>query len=315
MERIVFLDRGTLKAALRAPAFAHEWHDYAETHTQEVAGRIRDATIVITNKVAVRDAALEEAGELKLIALAATGFDVVDVEACRRRKVSVVNARGYASQSVAEHVFLLMLALRRNLIAYREDVERGLWQKSSQFCVLDHAIVDLHDSTLGIVGYGANGRAVEKIARAFGMCVLISERKDAKSVRVGRTSFEETLRASDVVSLHCPLTPETHHLIGAEELRMMRESALLINCGRGALVNESVLLEGLRAGLIAGAGIDVLSEEPPTKGNPLLEARLPNLIVTPHIAWASTEAMRILADQIIDNLEAFVSGAPQNLIT
>jgi len=314
MERVVFLDRSTLKATLRAPAFAHEWHDYAETRSQEVAGRIRDATIVITNKVAVREAALEEAGELKLIALAATGFDVVDVEACRRRKVSVVNARGYASQSVAEHVFLLMLALRRNLIAYREDVERGLWQKSSQFCLLDHAIVDLHDSTLGIVGYGANGRAVEKLARAFGMRVRISERKEAKSVRDGRASFEETLRASDVVSLHCPLTPETHHLIGAEELTMMRESALLINCGRGALVDESALIEGLRAGSIAGAGIDVLSEEPPTSSNPLLEAKLPNLIVTPHIAWASTEAMRILADQIIDNLEAFVSGAPQNLV-
>lgn len=315
MERIVFLDRGTLKTTLRPPAFAHEWRDYAETQAQEVAERIRDATIVITNKVAVRDAALEEAGELKLIALAATGFDVVDLEACRRRGVSVVNARGYASQSVAEHVFLLMLALRRNLIAYREDVERGLWQKSLQFCLLDHTIVDLHDSTLGIVGYGENGRAVEKIARAFGMRVIISERKEAKSVRDGRASFEETLRASDTLSLHCPLTPETRHLIGANELTLMRKNALLINCGRGALVDEAALIEGLRDELIAGAGIDVLSVEPPTKGNPLLEAELPNLIVTPHIAWASTEAMRILADQLIDNLEAFAGGAPQNLVT
>ncbi len=314
MERIVFLDRSTIKASFRPPAFAHEWQDYAETRADEVAERIRDATIVITNKVAVREAALEAASELKLIALAATGFDVVDLEACGRRGVSVVNARGYASQSVAEHVFLLMLALRRNLIAYRADVERGLWQKSSQFCLLDHAIVDLHESTLGIVGYGANARAVEKLARAFGMRVVISERKDAKSVRDGRASFEETLRASDVVSLHCPLTPETRHLIGANELKMMREDALLINCGRGALVDEAALIEGLRAGSIAGAGIDVLSAEPPTNGNPLLESKLPNLIVTPHVAWASTEAMRILADQIIDNLEAFVSGAPQNLV-
>jgi len=314
MERIVFLDRSTLKTSLRAPDFAHEWQDYAETHTQEVAGRIRDATIVVTNKVAMREAALEGARELKLIALAATGFDVVDVEACRRRKVSVVNVRGYASQSVAEHVFLLMLALRRNLIAYRTDVERGLWQKSSQFCVLDHAIVDLHRSTLGLIGYGATGRAVEKIARAFGMRVIISEHKDAKSIRVGRTSFEETLRVSDVVSLHCPLTQETHYLIGANELTMMRGDALLINCGRGALVNEVALIEGLRKGLIAGAGFDVLSVEPPTKGNPLLEVKLPNLIVTPHIAWASREAMRILADQLIDNLEAFVKAAPQNLV-
>ncbi|MGI8656363.1 MAG: D-2-hydroxyacid dehydrogenase [Pyrinomonadaceae bacterium] len=314
MERIVFLDRSTIKVSFRPPAFAHEWQDYAETRADEVAERIRDATIVVTNKVAVREAALEAAGELKLIALAATGFDVVDLEACRRCGVSVVNARGYASQSVAEHVFMLTLALRRNLIAYRADVERGLWQKSSQFCLLDHAIVDLHESTLGIVGYGANARAVEKLARAFGMRVVISERKDAKSVRDGRAGFEETLRASGMVSLHCPLTPETRYLIGANELKMMREGALLINCGRGALVDEAALIEGLRAGSIAGAGIDVLSAEPPTNGNPLLESKLPNLIVTPHVAWASRETMRILADQIIDNLEAFVKGAPQNLV-
>ncbi len=314
MERIVFLDRSTIKVSLRAPAFAHEWQDYAETSADEVVERIRDATIVITNKVRVREAALEAARELRLIAVAATGFDIVDVEVCRRRGVNVANARGYAGQSVAEHVLMLMLALRRNLFAYRKDVERGLWQTSSQFCLLDHAIVDLHDSTLGIIGYGATGRAVEKLARAFGMRVLVSEHKDANTIRDGRASFEKTLRRSDILSLHCPLTPETRHLIGAKELRMMRADALLINCGRGALVDEAALIEGLQKQLIAGAGFDVLSEEPPTKGNPLLEADLPNLIVTPHIAWASREAMRILADQLIDNLEAFVNGVPQNLV-
>ncbi len=314
MERIVFLDRSTIKAELRTPAFAHEWQDYAETSADEVAERIRDATIVITNKVPLRRIALERACELKLIALAATGFDVVDVEACRVRGIRVANARNYASHSVAEHVLMLMLALRRNLLAYREDVERGLWQQSSQFCLLDHSIGDLHNNVLGIVGYGAIGQAVEKLAQAFGMRVLVSEHKGEVKVRNGRTSFEETLRASDIVSLHCPLTEETRHLIGARELKMMRKSALLINCGRGALVNEAALVEALQKGLIAGAGFDVLSFEPPRDGNPLLNVKLPNLIVTPHIAWASDGAMRMLANQLINNLEAFMEGAPQNLV-
>lgn len=315
MERIVFLDRGTLKANLRAPAFEHEWRDYAETRALEVAGRIRDATIVITNKVAVREAALDEAPSLKLIAVAATGYDVVDLEACRKRGISVVNVRDYASRSVAEHVLMLMLALRRNLISYRADVERGQWQKSAQFCLLDHRIADLHGATLGLMGYGAIARAVEKLARAFGMTILVSEHKNASGlVRAGRVRFEETLRASDVVSLHCPLTQETRDLIGAQELALMPEDALLINCARGALVNEAALVESLRRGEIAGAGFDVLSMEPPANGNPLLDAKLPNLIVTPHNAWASKGTMRLLADRLVDNLEAFVRGEPQNII-
>ncbi len=210
---------------------------------------------------------------------------------------------------------MLVLALRRNLLNYRADIERGLWQQASQFCLHTHTIRDLHACTLGIIGYGALGQAVEKLASALGMNVLIAERKDAETLRAGRTSFAETLRASDVLSLHCPLTDETRHLIGAAEFELMKREALLINTARGGLVDESALVAALREGRIAGAGFDVLSREPPVEGNPLLELRLPNFILTPHVAWASREAMQTLADQLIDNLEAFVRGEPQNLVT
>ena len=306
MEKIVFLDRGTLKADLRRPAFAHEWVDYAETRPAEVVERLRDATIAITNKVRLGEAELSSLPELKLIAVAATGVDIIDLEYCQRRGIIVSNVRDYARHSLPEHVFMLMLSLRRNLVSYREDIHDGAWQRATQFCLLDHDIHDLHGSVLGIVGYGALGQAVEKLALAFGMRVLISEHKGARAVRAGRTSFDETLRASDIISLHCPLTDETRALIGTAELEKMKRHALLINTARGGLVDEAALAEGLRTGLIAGAGFDVLSNEPPRDGgNPLLDLRLPNFILTPHVAWASREAMQALADQLVENIEAF----------
>jgi glycerate dehydrogenase len=306
LEKIVFLDRGTLKADLRRPAFAHEWVDYAETRPAEVVERLRDATIAITNKVRLGEAELSSLPELKLIAVAATGLDIIDLEYCQRRGIIVSNVRDYARHSLPEHVFMLMLSLRRNLVSYREDIHDGAWQRATQFCLLDHDIHDLHGSVLGIVGYGALGQAVEKLALAFGMRVLISEHKGAQAVRAGRTSFDETLRASDIISLHCPLTDGTRALIGAAELEKMKRHALLINTARGGLVDEAALAEGLRTGLIAGAGFDVLSSEPPRDGgNPLLDLRLPNFILTPHVAWASREAMQALADQLVENIEAF----------
>ncbi|HVF56203.1 MAG TPA: D-2-hydroxyacid dehydrogenase [Pyrinomonadaceae bacterium] len=320
VERIVFLDRDTLRADVRRPSFAHEWEEYGETSAGEVVERLRGATIAIVNKVPLGADVLEQLPRLKLIAVAATGTDNVAVEFCRERGVAVSNVRGYARRTVPEHVLMLMLALRRNLVAYREDIEAGAWQSARQFCLLTHPIHDLHGSTLGIVGYGAIGRAVEKIASAFSMNVLVAEHKGATVMREGRTSFEEVLRRSDVVTLHAPLTKETRGMIGSSELASMRGSALLINCGRGGLVDERALVEALRTGAIAGAGVDVLSLEPPREtddggGNPLLERGVPNLIVTPHVAWASREAMQTLADQLIDNIEAFVGGRPRNLVT
>jgi glycerate dehydrogenase len=306
MERIVFLDRNTLRAEIRPPAFAHEWREYGATRAEEVVGRLEGASIAIVNKVRITDAQLAQLPAIKLIAVAATGTDNIDLRSCRERGVAVSNVRGYATGTLPEHVLMLMLALRRNLLNYRRDVRAGHWQRAEAFCLLDHPIRDLHNSTLGIIGYGALGRAVEQLARALRMRTLIAEHKGATSAREGRTPFAEVLRASDIITLHTPLNDQTRHLVGAAELALMKPSALLINCARGGVVDESALIEALQSGVIAGAGVDVLSREPPREGNALLELDLPNLIVTPHNAWASLQAMQTLADQLIDNIEAFI---------
>jgi glycerate dehydrogenase len=314
MERIVFLERGSVGAEFRRPAFAHEWVEYAESEQGQLVGRLRGATVLIANKLSVGEAELAELPDLKLIAVAATGVDRVDLAACRRGGVAVANVRGYAVHSVAEHVLMLALALRRNLPGYVEDVRRGLWAESKQFCLLTHPVRDLHESTMGVVGYGSLGRATADLARRFGMRVLVGEHRGAASVREGRTDFDELLRASDVVTLHAPLNEETRHLVGERELRLMKRGALLINCARGGVVEEAALARALREGWIAGAGVDVLSREPPREGNVLLAADVPNLIVTPHVAWASRGAMQALADQVVDNIEAFFRGEPRNLV-
>lgn len=307
MEKIVFLERNTLDADVRRPAFEHEWRDYGETRPEEVLERLRDATIAVVNKSPLGADVLAQLPRLKLVAVAATGTDNIDLRFCRERGIAVTNVRGYAVRTVPEHVLALVLALRRNLVAYREDVRRGRWARAGQFCLLTHPIRDLAASTLGVVGYGALGQAVAALMRAVGMRVLVAERRGAKGVREGRTPFEEVLRESDVLTLHVPLNEETRGLVGRAQLASMRPTALLINCARGGVVDEGALAEALRAGTIAGAGVDVLTREPPTgDDNPLLSRDLPNLILTPHVAWASREAMQALADQLIDNIEAFV---------
>jgi glycerate dehydrogenase len=314
MEHIVFLDRSTLEANVRQPDFPHRWQEHAVTAPAEIAARLADATIAITNKVALRADTLAQLPKLKLIAAAATGVNHIDVDWCCDHGIAVANIRNYAVHAVPEHVFMLVLALRRNLPAYRADLRNGLWQQSGQFCLFTHPIHDIHGSTLGVVGRGVLGEAVAQLAQAFGMQVLFAEHKGAADIRPGFTPFEEVLQTSDVVSLHLPLTEATRHLIGAAELALMKPSALLINAARGGVVDEAALLDALRQGRIAGAGTDVLATEPPRSGNPLLDADLPNLIVTPHVAWASREAMQILADQLIANIEAFVRGTPQNRV-
>ncbi len=314
MYRIVFLDRDALRANVRRPSFPHEWIEYSESASDQVVERLREASIAIVNKISLREPELAHLPDLKLIAVAATGVDIVDLESCRRRGIAVTNVRHYAVHSVPEHALMLMLALSRNLVSYLDDVKRGDWQVAPQFCLFDHPIRDLHGRTLGIIGYGALGKAVEKLASAFGMHILISEHKNARDIRPGRTIFETVLKTSDIVTLHCPLTNETRHLIGESELKQMRRDALLINTARGGLVDEAALAHALKTKIIGGAGFDVLREEPPRDGNPLLELDLPNFILTPHNAWASDEAMQALADQLIDNIEAFVQGNPQNLV-
>jgi len=312
MERIVFLDRDTLKAEIRPPAFAHEWREYGATRAEDVVARLGGASIAIVNKVSINEAHLAELPALRLIAVAATGTDNIDLKSCRERGVSVSNVRGYAAHTLPEHVLMLMLVLRRNLAAYQADLHAGKWQRAEGFCLLTHPIRDLHASTLGIIGYGALGQSVERLARAVGMNTLVAERKGAEAAREGRMPFAEVLSESDIITLHTPLNEETRNLIGAAELASMKRTAVLINCARGGMVDETALLEALRAGVIAGAGVDVLSQEPPRAGNALLELDLPNLIVTPHIAWASLQAMQTLADQLVDNIEAFVRGEGRN---
>lgn len=315
MERIVFLERKTIAANFRRPGFAHEWIEFDESFQDQVVERLRGATIAISNKLALREPELAQLPDLRLIAIAATGSDNIDLNYCREHHIVVSNTRGYAVNSVPEHVLMMMLALRRNLLAYRADVQNGMWQQSKQFCLLTHELHDLSGSTLGIFGYGSIGKAMARLGGAMGMRVLIAERKDAHEIRAGRTSFSDTLRQSDVVSLHCPLTDETRDLLGRAEFEMMKPGALLINTARGALVDDAALIEALHSGSIGGAGYDALREEPPRHGSPLLELNLPNFIVTPHVAWASNEAVQALADQVIDNIEAFIAGSPRNVLT
>lgn len=313
-ERIVFLDRSTLQAQVRRPSFAHSWHEYPVTGAQEIEERLRAATIAITNKVPLRSALLQQLPQLKLIAVAATGYDVVDVAYCKAHGIAVANIRNYAVHTVPEHAFALITALRRNLLAYRQDVERGRWQQVEQFCFFDHPIRDLYGATLGIVGEGVLGQGTAGIARAFGMKVLFADHPPPKADGVVFTPFDEVLTQSDVISLHVPLTAATRNMFGIEQFRRMKRTAILINTARGGLVDERALVQALNEGLIAGAGFDVLTNEPPREGNPLLELRSPNFILTPHVAWASDGAMQFLADQLIDNIESFVAGRPQNLV-
>jgi glycerate dehydrogenase len=315
MERIVFLERDTIKADFRRPNFDHEWVEYADTFSHEVVERVRPASIIISNKLSLGEPQLSHAPDVKLIAIAATGSDCVDLDYCRRRGITVCNVRGYAVNSVPEHVLMLILALRRNVLAYRQDVQDSKWQQSKQFCLLTHPLHDIKGSTIGIIGYGSIGKSMAQLAESVGMRVLISEHKNATSIRSGHTAFDEVLAQSDVVTLHCPLTDETRDMFGWHEFEKMKRSALLINTARGALVQDKALIAALREGLIAGAAIDVLREEPPRDGGALLSLNLPNFIVTPHVAWASDEAMQTLADQVIDNLEAFVAGRPQHVLT
>ena len=307
---IVFLDRETLGATIRQPGFPHRYVEHDVTETSQVTERLRGATVCITNKVRITSEALDQLPDLKLIAVAATGTDIVDKPAAKSAGVMIVNIRNYAFNTVPEHVLALVFGLRRNLVAYVHDVRRGVWSESRQFCFLTHPIRDIASSTIGIVGYGAIGRAVGQRAEALGMRVLASD----VTPQEGLVDLDTILRESDVITLHVPLTEQTRNMIGSAELARMKPNAILINTARGGLVDEQALAEALRAGKLGGAGFDVLTEEPPRSGNVLLDPTIPNLIVTPHVAWASHEAMQILADQLVANIEAFMAGAPRNIV-
>ncbi len=300
---------------MRKLSFAADYVEHEKTAVAEIVPRLEGATVAIINKVPMRTQTLAQLPQLKLIAVAATGYDVVDIPYCREHGIAVANIRNYAVHTVPEHAFAMILALRRNLLAYRRDVENGVWNQSDQFCFFTHDIGDLHGATLGIIGEGAIGQSTAAIGRAFGMQVLFADHAPPKMPDVSFTPHDEVLARSDVISLHCPLLPATRNLIDIHAFRKMQRNALLINTARGGLVDEAALIQALDEGLIAGAGFDVLTVEPPKNGHPLLDVRRPNFILTPHIAWASDGAMQFLADQLIDNIELWAAGKPQHLVT
>jgi glycerate dehydrogenase len=315
--KIVFLERGTLspQTTLRAPAFAHTLQSYDKTRPGEVAARIADAQIVILNKVPLTAQDIDAAPDLRMVAVAATGYNNVDVAACARRGIVVSNIRNYASTTVPEHTVALIFALRRSICSYRDAVIAGRWQEAGQFCFFDYPIRDLAGSTLGVIGSGTLGQAVAALGRALGMHVLFAGRKGQDAVRESYTPFADVLARADVITLHCPLTPDTRNMIGAPEFAQMRRRPLLINTARGGLVDEAAVGQALRDGHLGGAAFDVTSVEPPPADHPFMALLdRPDFILTPHVAWASDEAVQTLADQLIDNLEAFVAGRPRNVV-
>ena len=307
---IVFLDRGTLGVPLRTPSFPHAYTEYEATSTDEIVERLANAEIAVINKVQMRAPTLEKLPKLKLIAVAATGTDCVDKAYCKAHGIVVSNIRNYAVNTVPEHTLALIFALRRSLVPYVLDSRRGKWQTINQFCYFDHPIRDIAGSTLGLIGYGALGKSVGTRAEALGMKVIATDAFPFP----GMVDLNTILTESDIISLHCPLTEGTRNIIGAKELKMMKKDAILINTARGGLVDEVALVEALKNGEIGGAGFDVLTVEPPKNGNVLLDADLPNLLITPHVAWASVEAMTGLSNQLMDNIEAWVAGQPRNVV-
>ena len=311
--RTVFLDFASLFPADLDESALHaalpELVLYQATPEESVAERIRDAEAVITNKVVLTADLLAASPRLKLILIAATGTDNVDLQAAARLGITVCNCQGYGTASVAQHALALMLALAIRLPAYQRAVAAGDWNRSPHFCLMDYPIMELAGKRLGIVGYGELGQTVARLAQALGMQVLLAARPGAEAAP-GRLPLAELLPQVDVLSLHCPLTEATRGLIGVKELAAMPRHSLLINTARGGLVEEAALAQALRDGIIAGAGVDVLSEEPPVNGNPLLATDLPNLIVTPHSAWGSREARQRMLEQIAENARGYLEGKP-----
>ncbi|MBP0615824.1 D-2-hydroxyacid dehydrogenase [Jiella mangrovi] len=313
MTKIVFLDRDTIgpDIALTKPSATHEWVEHASTRAEEVVERLQGATIAVTNKVPIRRESLEKLPDLKFVTVAATGYDVIDIEACRERGIAVSNVRGYAENTVPDHAMALILLLSRSLPGYRQDVIDGEWQKAGQFCFFNHPIFDLAGRRLGIIGEGVIGQGVAKRAEAFGMKIMFAAHKGVEGLGPLYTPFDEVIETADVITLHAPLTPKTRNVLAMPEFRRMKKKPLIINTSRGGLVDEADLVQALEEGLIAGFGFDVLTKEPPAPDNPLLQVLgRPNVIVTPHVAWASNEAMGEVWRQVVESIDKFVEGEP-----
>jgi len=290
-----------------------DWQFHHHTETDQVDERIAHARIIVTNKVRITREHIQAAPELRLVCVAATGTNNIDLDAASDAGVVVSNARNYATASVVEHVFSLLLTLVRHLDSYRQRVKAGDWSRSPNFCLFDESIEELSGKTLGIVGFGVLGRAVAQLAQAVSMRVQIAQRLHGPPLP-GRIPFDQLIETSDIVSLHCPLSAQTQGLIGEPQLRRMKNTAILINTARGGIVDEQALVRALQQGWIAAAGVDVVTQEPPEASNPLLQYSSPRLVVTPHVAWASRAARQRLVTEIVDNIQAYLHGSPRNTV-
>lgn len=316
--RAVFLDHasldlGDLDMTPLRQAFG-ELVMHPSSTAEQTAERLQNAHVVISNKVRLSTETLAACPQLKLILVAATGTNNVDLVAARELGITVSNCQGYGSASVAQHTLMLLLALATRLPDYQNAVRAGAWQRAEQFCLLDYPIIELAGKTLGILGHGELGGAFARLAEALGMHVLYGA-LPGRPARTDRLPLSELLPQVDALSLHCPLTEQTRHLIGSAELALLKPNALLLNTARGGLVDEQALADALRAGHLGGAAFDVLSEEPPRRGNPLLAADIPRLIITPHNAWGSREARQRIVGQLSDNARAYFTGSPIRVVS
>ena len=315
--RIVMLDRASLDredlAFSQLAALASDWHSYPQTTPKQRLAHCAGAEVVISNKVVLDQPLLAQLPALRLICVAATGVNNIDLEAADALGIKVANARDYAANAVAQHTFALLLGLTNQCARYQQAIAQGTWSASEYFCLLDYPMMELSGKTLGIIGYGNLGQAVAKLAQAFGMSLLIAAR-DAEDTRPGRVPLAQLLAESDVVSLHCPLTAENQYMLGTAEFAQMKPSALLINTARGGLVDEAALISALTQGEIAGAALDVVSQEPPPAHLPIINTSLPNLLLTPHNAWGSRECRQRLLDEVVANIVAYQSGQARNYI-
>ncbi len=286
---------------------------FAITSADQVVAHVGDAEVVLTNKVKLVAPALVRLKHVRLVCVAATGTNHIDLQAARERGIAVCNVPAYSTRSVVQQVFAFILGLTQHLKEYEILLQQGAWRRAPQFTLLDYPIRELAGKRLGILGYGDIGKAVAGVAQAFGMQVLLGAR-NADDKRPGRLPLTELLPQVDVLTIHLPLVPGTRNLIGKYELALMKHDALLINCARGGIVDEQALAQALKTGKLGGAGIDVLSEEPPVHGNPLLEPGIPNLIVTPHISWATREARQRVVTEMALNIEAFKKHEKRNRV-
>ena len=315
MTKIVFLDKGTLSRQKFTFDFPSDMTEHDLCPPEEVSNALKDCEIAITNKVKITRAHIEANPQLKLIAVAATGYNIIDIEAAKEQGVTVCNIKGYSTTSVAEHAFMMMISLMHRLPAYQKQINAGQWQKSPYFYIVGEPIHDLAGKTLGIIGKGEIGSTLARFATAFNMNVQFAEHKNAPTCRTDYLPFNQIIQQADIISIHCPLTEDTKNLIDTPEINQMKNGAILLNVSRGGLINEAALIAALKTGKLGGAGLDVATTEPPPQDNPLLDTTLNNLILTPHTAWSSEEAIARLVIQLQNNINAYKKGNPINIVS